>query len=143
LTSVPRRVACLLLAAWAASGGTARAEEPEIAYWLQCAGCHRFDGGGLPPEIPSLIGMPGVIEGLPGGREYLVRVPGVAQAALDDEHLAAVLNYMLTTFSRDTLSESFRPYTAAEVSRHRGRVLDNPLKRRAELIREELLEERP
>ena len=143
MTPVLLRLASLLLLVASTGVGTARAEDPEIAYWLQCAGCHRFDGRGLPPEVPSLIDAPGMIEGLPGGREYLVRIPGVAQAALDDEHLASVLNYMLTTFSPDTLSEGFRPYTAAEVSRHRARVLENPLKRRAEILPTEIIEAQP
>lgn len=125
----------LLLVSWAAvCAGTARAEEPEVAYWLQCAGCHRFDGQGLPPEIPSLVDIPGRLEALPGGREYLVRLPGVAQAALDDEHLAAVLNYVLTTFSAETLSDGFRPFDAAEVGRFRTHVLANPLERRAQIL---------
>lgn len=110
------------------------AEEPEVAYWLQCAGCHRFDGSGLPPEIPSLIDEPGRIAALPGGREYLIRIPGVSQARLDDEHLAAVLNFMLETFSAASLAEEFRPFTAAEIGRHRGQVLIDPLKHRAQIV---------
>ena len=109
-------------------------EEPEVAYALQCAGCHRFDGSGLPPDVPTLIDEPGRIEALPGGRDYLIRIPGVAQAALDDEHLAAVLNYMLVTFSGDSLSGDFRPYDAEEIARHRDRVLKDPLRRRDEIV---------
>ena len=70
---------------------------------------------------------------LPGGREYLVRIPGVAQAGIDDGELAAVLNYVLETFS--TLPSDFRRFDAAEVARHRHRVLEDPLRRRAELLK--------
>jgi len=109
-------------------------QDPETDYWLQCAGCHMFDGRGLPPDIPTLIDQPGNMEALRGGREYLIRIPGVAQAALDDTRLAEVLNYMLLTFSADTLSSGFRPFTSREVSRHRSEVLIDPLKRRAEIL---------
>ena len=109
-------------------------EEAEVAYALQCAGCHRFDGSGLPPDVPTLIDEPGRIEALPGGRDYLIRIPGVAQAALDDEHLAAVLNYMLITFSANSLAADFRPYDADEIARYRGQVLKDPLRRRGEIV---------
>jgi hypothetical protein len=112
----------------------ARAEDPKIAYWLHCAGCHRLDGQGAPPEVPTLVDEPGRIESLPGGRDYLVRIPGVAQAGLDNARLAEVLNYMLDTFSARSLDRDFRPYSAAEVSRFRHQVLKDPLKRRAEIL---------
>ena len=113
-------------------------ENAEVAYALQCAGCHRFDGSGLPPDVPTLIDEPGRIEALPGGRDYLIRIPGVAQAALDNEHLALVLNYMLSTFSADSLAPDFQPYDAAEIARHRDRVLKDPLRRRDEIVRLDL-----
>jgi hypothetical protein len=115
-------------------GAGLRAEDPKIAYWLHCGGCHRLDGVGAPPEVPTLIEAPGHIEALPGGREYLIRIPGVAQAGLEDSRLAEVLNYMLYTFSSSSLAVDFRPYSSLEVSRHRHRVLKDPLKRRLEIM---------
>ena len=111
-----------------------QAEDPKIAYWLHCSGCNLLDGRGTPPEIPSLIDEPGQIAALPGGREYLIRIPGVAQAGLDDERLAAVLNYMLETFSAVKLGGDFEPYNAGEVGRFRHQVLKDPLRRRAEIV---------
>ncbi len=112
----------------------AHGEDPKIAYWLHCAGCHLLDGTGAPPEVPTLIDEPGVLAGRPGGREYLIRIPGVAQAGLDDARLAAVLNYMLEAFSPETTPGDFDPYTAAEIARHRAAVLVDPLRTRAEIV---------
>ena len=122
----------LLIAALAAPD--ALAEEPRTAYWLHCAGCHLLDGSSAPPEVPTLIDEPGRIVALPGGREYLMRIPGVAQAGLDDEKLAEVLNFMLEEFSPTTVPEDFKPFSAAELGRARQRVLINPLKRRADIV---------
>jgi hypothetical protein len=58
--------------------------------------------------------------GVPGGREYLVQVPGSRNAAIDDAALAAVLNWMLRRFSAATLPPHLAPYTAAEVHRLRN-----------------------
>ena len=113
---------------------SASAEDPRIAYWLHCAGCHLLDGTGAPPEVPTLIDEPGRIAGRPGGREYLIRIPGVAQAGLDDARLAEVLNYMLDAFSPGTTPADFDPYTAEEVGRHRGAVLIDPLRARADVV---------
>ncbi len=110
------------------------AEEPQVAYWLHCAGCHRLDGTSAPPEIPTLVDEPGRIAGLPGGREYLMRIPGVAQAGLGDEKLAEVLNFMLEAFSAATTPADFEPFTSEEVGRARQQVLIDPLKSRAEIV---------
>ncbi len=112
----------------------AHPEEPKVAYWLHCAGCHLLDGTGAPPDIPTLIAEPGVIAALPGGREYLIRIPGVAQAGMDDARLAGVLNYMLQAFSPAELPARFTPFSAEEVGRYRTRVLKDPLKARERLL---------
>ena len=69
-----------------------------------------------------------------GGRDYLVRVPGAAQAPMTDADLAVVLNYLLARFSSATLADDFKPYTAQEVASYRHDILADPLKRRAEII---------
>ena len=128
----PELHGALLLAA-ALPAGTVLAEEPRIAYWLHCAGCHLLDGTGAPPEVPTLIDEPGRIAALPGGREYLVRIPGVAQASLSDAKLAEVLNFMLEEFSASSTAGDFVAFYIEEVGRARERVLIDPLRRRAEL----------
>ena len=103
-----------------AAGGTSG---PALDYAVTCQGCHRADGAGTPGTVPALAGSVGRFLRVPGGREFLVRVPGVAQAPLDDVALAAVLNWMLERFGRDDAPEDFVPYGAAEV----GRLRRSPL----------------
>src|SRR5262249_23262962 len=102
----------------------ARAESgPTLDYTLECAGCHRADGSGTPGSVPALRDSVARFPGAPGGREYLARVPGVAQAPLDDAALAAVLNWMLPHFDASHVPAGFTPYTASEVGRLRKQPL--------------------
>lgn len=119
-------VVLLLLSGLAAAG-------PRSDYLLHCAGCHRADGTGLPPEVPSLAGPLGAVAASPEGRDYLARVPGAAQAPLTDAELAAVLNWVLEEFNADTLPDFFVPLEAGEVGKSRARVLTDPLKTRNQL----------
>ena len=96
---------------------------PALDYAVTCQGCHRADGAGTPGTVPALAGSVGKFLRVPGGREFLVRVPGVAQAPLDDASLAAVLNWMLERFGRDDVPKGVVPYAAAEVARLRRRPL--------------------
>ncbi len=97
---------------------------------LQCQGCHGAEGRGTPGTVPSLEGM-GRFLGVPGGREYLVRVPGSSQSSLDDAELAEVLNWMVREFD----SRDFVPFTAEEVARVRRPPLDD-----VEAVRRRLLQ---
>ena len=93
--------------------GHARAARAD--YVLQCAGCHRVDGRGSTRHgIPDFRDSVGHFTRLPAGREYLIRVPGASQ--LSDADLAAVLNWVLASFSAAQLPADFQPYTQAEVA---------------------------
>ena len=96
--------------------GAARAESPELNYMLQCRGCHLSDGAGTPGVVPPLAGHVARFLTVPGGREFLVRVPGSAQSALDDTELAELLNWMMQRFGPAGDAANFVPYTAAEVA---------------------------
>lgn len=86
-------------------------------YVLKCAGCHRVDGRGSTPHgIPDFRNSVGAFVHLPAGREYLIRVPGAAYSPLSNADLAAVLNWVLLTFSPAQLPTDFQPYTEAEVA---------------------------
>ena len=93
--------------------------DPALDYTLNCRGCHRADGSGTPHAVPQLARSMARFLSVEGGREYLARVPGVAQSALDDGAIAALLNWMLVRFDGERLDAGFRPYTAAEVARLR------------------------
>ena len=56
-------------------------------------------------------------------REFLVRVPGTAQAPLSDGEIADLLNWMLVEFSPDELPDHFERYTADEVHGYRREPL--------------------
>ena len=92
------------------------------------------DGTGLANVVPTLHDIMGRIVAAPEGRSYIVRVPGVSQAPINDEKLTEVLNWMLTEFSSDTLPENFKPLSVKEVGRARSQMLADPLKYRAELF---------
>lgn len=112
---------------------------PDLAWqhWvLNCQGCHRTDASGSPETAPALAGTVARFTGVPGGREYLVRVPGVATSRLGDADLAELLNWLLWRFDATHLSPTFQPYTAAEVSTLRG----NPLRTEAARTRAQLLD---
>ena len=128
-----RPVALLLLLA--ASSGWAT-EPAEADYMLNCQGCHLPDGSGFPArQVPDLRNQMGRFLSVPGGREFLVQVPGSAQSGLNDADLARVLNWMLLRLSAAQLPADFQPYTAAEV----GALRKQPLARVSE-VRSELLE---
>jgi len=86
---------------------------------LNCRGCHGPDGGGIADGAPSFRDYVAKFLWVPGGREYLVRVPGTAQSELSDARTAALLNWMVRAFSANEVPADFVPYTEAEVARLR------------------------
>jgi cytochrome c2 len=141
---------CLLSAAAAAAiaasamVGSALAQAPGVAdaqlawqHWtLNCQGCHRPDATGSAATTPSLAGTAARFLWVPGGREYLARVPGVATSALSNQDLAEVLNWLLWRFDKDNLPSNFQPFSAAEVGALRAR----PLRLEASQMRADLLQ---
>jgi hypothetical protein len=72
---------------------------------------------------------------VPGGREYLGRVPGVATSPLSSADLSELVNWMLWRFDKEHLPADFRPYSEAEIAQLRTA----PLRLEASRIRGELL----
>ena len=104
-------------------------------YMLNCQGCHGHDGAGNHiGEVPRMRNFVGNFLRIPGGREYLVRVPGSANAALTDAELAELLNWLLPTLSAAQLPPDFVPYSAQEVARLRRQPADDVLSWRSRLI---------
>lgn len=106
--------------------GPPKIADPQLAWqhWaLNCQGCHRTDGSGSMETAPSLAGMVARFTTVPGGREYLARVPGVATAPLSDSDLAELLNWTLWRFDAGHLRPDFKPYTAEEIAGLRVRPL--------------------
>jgi mono/diheme cytochrome c family protein len=105
-------IAAVLLAAVALA-------DPQVDYILNCRGCHGPDGRGVAGGAPSFRDAVARFLWVPGGREYLIRVPGTAQSELSDARTAALLNWMLHEFSPNDVPSDFAPYTAGEVARWR------------------------
>jgi hypothetical protein len=114
------------LPAIAAAGPT-----PVHDYVLHCAGCHKLDGSGS-ARVPALADVGRLLE-RPGGRAYLLSVPGVAQAPLDDARLAALMNWVVGRFGDQPPTP---PFTAAEAGRRRESPLLDPVRARACLFEE-------
>lgn len=112
----------LLLAASAATGASAELPVRE-AFQLHCSGCHGPDGRGDGRMVPDLRRLAPLLE-VEGGREYLVRVPGVAQAPLESPALARLLDFVLRELSG---VEDLEAFEAAEVDRWRRRPLLDPV----------------
>lgn len=107
----------------------AATSQTEIDYMLHCRGCHGQDGEAH-PRVPALRGNVAALMRVPGGREYLVRVPGVARAALDDDRLAELLDWVVARFGEG----DYAPYSAAEVAPLRAAPLVDPTIERARLL---------
>ncbi len=107
---------------WAAAG-EANAYEPLINFQLQCMGCHLADGSGQPGRVPSVRRSLLDFSKSPAGRNFVIRVPGVAQSPLSDGDTALLLNWMARTLSDRAASPGFKAYSAAEVHALRGQPL--------------------
>ena len=119
-----RASAVLGLSLVLALGSDAPASEPSAGedYVLHCSACHTPNGRGTQGLVPSLHAL-GPVLAHPDGRNYLVRVPGVAQAPLSDARLARLLNWVLERYSG---IEANPPYTGAEVALLRAAPLRDP-----------------
>ena len=114
----------LLLSASLATGRGAWAagneERAQLQYLQHCSGCHLVDGSGSPSKgVPSMRGALGQFLRVPGGREFIVQVPGVMNSALRDADIANLMNWLLPAVSSETLPAGFQPYTPQEIARLR------------------------
>jgi hypothetical protein len=129
LRALPAALAALAL------GAAAARATPELDYMLHCQGCHLADGSGSPGSVPGLGGV-GRFLRTSRGREYLIRVPGSAQAPLSDARLAALLDWIVARFDPETSAAGFRGFDAAEVARWRHSPLTEVDALRASLLAE-------
>jgi hypothetical protein len=93
------------------------------------------DGSGASGAVPSLRDQVARFASVPGGREYLVRVPGSAQSPLGDAELAAVLNWMIRAFGPAEVAAALTPFSGEEVARTRRPPLAEVGELRRELLR--------
>jgi len=107
---------------------------PAQDYMLYCMGCHGDQAQGVPGKIPPLAGALPRYMRTPEGRNYVLRVPGAANSVLSDAQLAAVLNWLATTYA---VAGEARPaaFTPGEVTQARHTPLVNVLATRSEVVR--------
>jgi mono/diheme cytochrome c family protein len=125
-----RRAAALALSGLLAASAQAQdgrpAQDPRVDYMLQCQGCHLADGSGAPGRVPDLRGRVARLALAPGGREYLARVPGVAQSPLSDARLAALLDFVVREFGPADAAVAVAPYRSGEIAAWRARPYADP-----------------
>lgn len=138
------RTVWMLVAAVSLTGvliGQAQAKADGASVYKKCAGCHKSTGVGTPSFFPPLAGNAAqlvnaersfpiqvILFGLKGkilveGKTYDGTMPAYGDRLNDDE-IAAVLNYILSSWGNDKmLSKGHREITAAEVHAQRGKNL--------------------
>lgn len=121
--------------------GTALAGADGASVYKKCSICHKSNGGGTSGFYPPLAGhapkllsvdrtymIKVVLYGLEGkidveGKTYQRKMRALGDKLNDDE-IAAVLNYVLTSWGNDKmLPKGHKAYTAAEVKTLRGKKL--------------------
>ena len=118
-----------------AAPGVSNPARAQFNYMMHCQGCHGADGAGAAGgAVPTMNGFLGHFLKVDRGREFLVRVPGSANADLSDAALAEVLNWLLPRISAAQVPEGFEPYGESEVGRWRAEPLQDVAGLRAELI---------
>jgi hypothetical protein len=128
-------IALAALALWSATVNVAWGYQPLVNYQLRCMGCHLADGSGQPGRVPSIRRSLVLFSATPEGRDYVIRVPGVAQSPLSNEDTAALLNWMARTLSDLPPPRGFTDYSDAEIQRLRDRPLVQVRAIRARLLR--------
>ena len=120
-----------------------RANAPSISpahstralYVLHCAGCHSLDGSGsASARVPDMRQL-GQFLRVPGGREFLLQVPGVMGSGLNDEQIAQVTNWVLSSIASASIPSQHRDFDASEVSQARRTPLVDVAATRAVLVR--------
>ena len=93
------------------------------------------DGSGQAGRVPSIRHSLVLFSATREGRDYIVRVPGVAQSPLSDADTAALLNWMARNLSDLKLPPGFVDYSEAEVQSLRHRPLAKVSDMRARLMK--------
>lgn len=108
---------------------------PAQDYMLYCMGCHGSRAQGVPGKVPPLAHVVGLYMRASAGRNYVLRVPGVANSALSDARLAAVLNWLAQSFDPGELSSTVPLFSPLEVGFSRHSPLASVAATRREVIR--------
>jgi mono/diheme cytochrome c family protein len=124
-----------------AGGATVYAAPGSQVFASNCIVCHQPDGKGVQGIYPPLAETVGAYVKLKQGRAYLAHVPSFGLTGvvvtngesidgnmppvsqLSDEDIAAVINYVLTTFNKSLLPADFKPLTDDEAHGYRAKEM--------------------
>ncbi|MDH2432347.1 hypothetical protein QCD60_07205 [Pokkaliibacter sp. MBI-7] len=134
-------MAALLLGLILLGTGQAQAS-PDLGaknnFILRCTGCHGQDGSGsLAGGIPDFRGFVASFSFTPAGRLYLMHVPGVVSASLDNREIAAVMNYVMHEWGGDSFhARQYTPFTEQEVASLQQQEVKDVVKLRREVVKD-------
>ncbi len=117
--------------------GTANADDDRARfnYMIHCQGCHLPDASGYRDKVPRMINFLGYFLHSREGREFIIRVPGVSMAALPDDEIAELMNWLINVYSAEQRPAEFIPYTQSEVNALRQSPEADPLTTRMRILR--------
>jgi hypothetical protein len=121
-----RLAAVLLSLSFAGAAASSPMPQSQVNYTQACGGCHGLLGVSAKREVPSLRDRVGALLCTREGRDYVVRLPNVAFASMDDKALAETLNFMMFSLGGKSLIKvspsMLKPFTASEVRSLRGQA---------------------
>lgn len=94
-------------------------------YLESCGGCHGLLGVSSNQHVPPLKDVVGTFLCTAEGRDYIVRLPNVAFAPMNDDVLAATMNFVVFGLGGASTPLRAAPYTPAEVRVLRQAPLKN------------------
>ena len=123
-----------LLTVFLAGAAFADDERAHVNYMLHCQGCHLPAAEGFAGKVPVMKDFAGYFLHSQEGREFLIRVPGVALSALDDDEIAELMNWLLQTHSQDQLPDPYIAFTETEVAQLRKDPERDPERARLKIL---------
>lgn len=99
----------------------------EQNWLLNCQGCHKAGAVGKGTEMPNMNGEISKFLSVPGGKEYISQVNGIANSPLSDEDLADLMNWMLVRYDPSHIPVNFSGFKAEDLSRLRQTPLDHTI----------------
>ncbi|HEX7821955.1 MAG TPA: cytochrome C [Sphingobium sp.] len=107
-------------------------------YVEHCGGCHGIQGISFPARVPRLRDKVGYFLCTPQSRAYLLRLPNVALSSLDDDRLAATMNFIVFQLGGTSANAKSLRFTADEIARERKHSLSGAslVRTRAAVVRQ-------
>ena len=107
----------------------------QSTYLLSCGGCHGIQGISARELVPDLLNRVGYFMCTDEGRQYIVHLPNIAFAAVSNDELADLLNFVIFGLGGPSAPVGARPYTAHEVGELRtSNVLITDLRSRRQAV---------